>query len=303
MKRYGEKATREALVNGAKIRVKDWYIGGGNRVMIDGEEAGYIVDDLLWKLIQDGTIAKAHQDYAWKDYEMSAPAAQEEPAAQENNETEEEISMTRETAPAAAQAAPAPRYDYLVTIQERYSAEIRTIKVNALNEEHARIKARAQCDYSEFIAAVEAEPVGQEKTDRENREHCRRIAEDVNDYAEGRVHRCPDCGETLTLPDDVGDKYRCPDCGQVNDVNDLEQLGLCDYFEDCLDIEYRVSGRFHDSYRSVCVMVTCGGPNIYIDTATKSVELYWWGDRASYPIHYEAADQIDEWAAEMWVCQ
>lgn len=194
------------------------------------------------------------------------------------------------------------RTNYIVTIQERYSAEIRTVKVEALNEEHARLKARAQCGYSDFIAAVETEPTGQEKTDRENREHCKRIAQDVEDYAEGRVYRCPDCGEILTLPDDVGDKYRCPDCETVHDVDDLEQQSLYDYFTDCLDIEYRVSGRGRDDFRSVCVMVTCGGPNIYIDTASKAVELYWWGDRASYPLSYSACEAIDGWASEYWSC-
>lgn len=194
------------------------------------------------------------------------------------------------------------RQIYIVTIQERYSAEIRTVKVEALNEEHARIKARARCEYSEFIAAVETEPTGQEKTDRENREHCKRIAQDVEDYAEGRVYRCPECGEILTLPDDVGDKYRCPDCETVSDVDDLEQLGLYDYFSDCLDIEYRVSGRARDAFRSVCIMVACGGPNIYIDTASKAVELYWWTDRASYPLSHDACDAIDDWASEYWSC-
>lgn len=194
------------------------------------------------------------------------------------------------------------RQIYIVTIQERYSAETRTIKVEALNEEHARIKARARCEYSEFIAAVETEPTGQEKTDRENREHCQRIAQGVEDYAEGRVYRCPECGGILTLPDDVGDKYRCPDCETVSDVDDLEEQSLYDYFSDCLDVEYRVSGRAHDAFRSVCIMVACGGPNIYIDTASRAVELYWWTDRASYPLSHDVCDAIDDWASEMWAC-
>lgn len=138
--------------------------------------------------------------------------------------------------------------------------------------------------------------------DDENREHCRRIAEDVEDYANGNVYRCPDCGEIITLPDDVGDKYRCPDCGTVYEINDLEQQSLYEYFEDCLDVEFRVSGRDRDALRSVQIMVAWGGPNIYIDTATKRVELYWWTDRANYPISYEVCDAINEWAAEWWAC-
>ena len=137
----------------------------------------------------------------------------------------------------------------------------------------------------------------------ENREYCKHVALELEAYAEGSIYRCPECNEILTLPDDVGDKYRCPHCGSVSDVDDLEQQSLCDYFSDCLDIEYRVSGRGRDTFRSVRIMVAFGGPNIYIDTASKAVELYWWGDRASYPLSYDVCDAIDDWAAEMWCCQ
>ena len=144
----------------------------------------------------------------------------------------------------------------------------------------------------------------QEKTDRENRETCRRIALELEAYVGGSVRRCPKCGEIInrTEWDDVGDKFKCTECGAVVDADDLEPLSVWDYMEDVLDIEYRTTGRNADDLRSVSVMVTCGGPNIYIDTASASVELYWWGDRASYPISYDARDAVDEWAAEMWGC-
>jgi hypothetical protein len=75
---------------------------------------------------------------------------------------------------------------------------------------------------------------------------------------------------------------------------------LYDWAEDILDIEYRCGS--DKELRSVQIMVTCGGPNIYVDTASKSVELYWWGDRASYPISYDAAAELDAWAEEYWRC-
>ncbi len=136
--------------------------------------------------------------------------------------------------------------------------------------------------------------------DDENRDHCKRIAEELEAYTNGTVYRCPECGETLELPADVGDKYKCPHCGTVSEVDELEQLSVWDYLEDALDIEYRIGS--DKQYRSVRIMVTCGGPNIYIDTASKSVELYWWGDRASYPISTDATDAVDEWAEELYQC-
>ena len=141
-----------------------------------------------------------------------------------------------------------------------------------------------------------ARDLGKRHTDHENRERCRRIAENLDDYAAGRVYRC-ECGELLTIPDDC-ERYRCPDCGETFDVDDLEQCSVYDYLEDCLDIEYRCDSR--RKLRSVQVMVACGGPNIYLDTASGDVELYWWSDRARYPMSREAREAIDDWAQECW---
>ena len=136
----------------------------------------------------------------------------------------------------------------------------------------------------------------QEQTDRENREYCKRIAEDIEAYAEGRVYRCPDCGAI------VEDNQLFCECGaQVDLINgEWEQQNLYDYFSDCLDIEYRCGS--DREYRSCSVMVACGGPNIYIDTARRAVLLYWWTDRAEYPLSSDAVDAVDEWAEEYWNC-
>lgn len=147
----------------------------------------------------------------------------------------------------------------------------------------------------------------QEHTDRKNRERCRRIAEEVELYALRSSYKCPECGSVHDLDDfenaaDQDDEcttqYKCPECGDCSEEYSLSAVDLYDYFEDCLDIEYRCDGR--REYRSVCVMVACGGPNIYIDTETKAVELYWWGDRASYPLDPDTVDAVDAWASEYW---
>lgn len=146
----------------------------------------------------------------------------------------------------------------------------------------------------------------------ENREHCKRIALELELYANGEIYRCPECDETFKLYDEYGENYyfdeneneigKCPNCGHISEnANDFEQQNLYDYFADCLDIEYRV-GSDRDEIRSVQILVAWGGPNIYIDTATKAVELYWWGDCASYPISYDVCNEIDEWAQELWGC-
>ncbi len=192
------------------------------------------------------------------------------------------------------------RTTYRATLQDRYTAETREIKVEAINEEHAKLKARAKAEMFEFVASVAQEPTGQAKTDRENRDHCRRIAEDLEDYANGNVCRCPECNEIIALPDDVGDKYRCPDCGTVHDVDDLEQLSMWDYLEDALDFRFLIDSR--RDVLAVKILIAYGGPNIWIDTESRAVELYWWTDRASYPISGDVCDALEEWAEEYLQC-
>lgn len=149
----------------------------------------------------------------------------------------------------------------------------------------------------------------QQKTDRENRDHCRYIAETLDRYASGDLYKCPHCDEVHTMGDyeeneheneDGCTCYTCPNCGEEIEEYCLEAVSMYDYFSDCYDIEYRCGS--DREYRSVCIMVACGGPNIYIDTATKQVELYWWTDRASYPISYNTVEAVDAWAEEYWSC-
>jgi predicted RNA-binding Zn-ribbon protein involved in translation (DUF1610 family) len=136
---------------------------------------------------------------------------------------------------------------------------------------------------------------------RDNREYCKSIANDLEAYANGKVYRCPECNEIIEVPNNwSGEKYKCQDCGTVSTEYDLEPLSLWDYFDDVYDIEYRIGS--DKQLRSVQVMVACGGPNIYIDTASKAVELYWWGEHASYPISPDVCEEIDNYFEEIYNC-
>jgi hypothetical protein len=135
----------------------------------------------------------------------------------------------------------------------------------------------------------------------ENREWCKGIVERLEAIAEGRMYRCPECGEY------VEDNRLFCDCGaQVDLIGDdesepWEQVSFYDYFEGGIyDVEFRVGS--DRQYRSVKIMVACGGPNIYIDTAARAVLLYWWTDRAEFPIDPDTVEAIDEWAEEWFNC-
>lgn len=146
----------------------------------------------------------------------------------------------------------------------------------------------------------------------ENLEWCKRIALNLESYYNGEVYKCPECGEEFDLYNDGNymsadnsedgvEKATCPCCGYVSEYsNEFEPMSLWDYFTDCYDIEYRFGS--DRTLRSVCIMVACGGPNIYIDTGSKRVELYWWGDRASYPIDNDVCQEIDSLFEEIFDC-
>ena len=144
----------------------------------------------------------------------------------------------------------------------------------------------------------------QAETDRENREHCKHIAEELEKYANGEIYRCPECGEAIEWNNDQYNSeeasYTCSHCDATFEESELEALSLWDYLSDALDFRFLMAS--DKSVIAVKICVAFGGPNIWIDTESQSVELYWWTDRASYPISRAVCDALDEWAEEYWGC-
>jgi len=69
-----------------------------------------------------------------------------------------------------------------------------------------------------------------------------------------------------------------------------------DYICDALDIEYRVSNT--RTFIGAHVLVAFGGPNIWINTQTDTVEGHWWGD--SYSASYTDTMNIGDAAEELY---
>lgn len=123
----------------------------------------------------------------------------------------------------------------------------------------------------------------------EHNNHCTQIAETLKKYADGRMAICPNCGKVFE------DAEACPYCEE-----DLEEQGVIDYFADALDIEYRIGS--DKEYRSARIMIAYGGPNIYIDTQSGKVELYWWNEEGEAWIDDEVVDAINEFMEELYNC-
>lgn len=134
----------------------------------------------------------------------------------------------------------------------------------------------------------------------ENREHCKAIADKLEAIAEGRLYKCPECGEYVT------DNNLFCDCGNQVDLigsdesEPWEQVSFYDYLEDMLDIDYITNSC--KEYKACRIMVAWGGPNIYINTWERKVELYWWTESADFYLSRDTCDAIDAWAEEYFNC-
>lgn len=83
---------------------------------------------------------------------------------------------------------------------------------------------------------------------------------------------------------------------EPEDAEDLEQASIYDYLEDVYNVRYILDA--DRDYLAVRVMVACGGPNIWLDSETENVELYWGSDHVSCPLSCEAVSDLDEWGRE-----
>lgn len=122
----------------------------------------------------------------------------------------------------------------------------------------------------------------------ENREYCKRIADELEAYAAGRMWRDVETGEEKEMDFDA-----------AND--DDEQLSVSDYLADALDYEITIDSQME--YKSAKIWVTLGGPNVWIDTADKAVKLAWGTDRAEYLVDWDTCEEIDEYMRDLYTCQ
>ena len=93
--------------------------------------------------------------------------------------------------------------------------------------------------------------------------------------------------------------YIMPD-GETIFEGDLEVATIGDYFDDFYDVDYIVGSDKH--YKACRVLVAFGGPNIYIDTWEKQVQLFWWSDTAIADIPGELCVAIDDFFETIYNC-
>lgn len=107
---------------------------------------------------------------------------------------------------------------------------------------------------------------------------------------------CRECGNSY----DPANNEPCPS-GHGDDDPHLpegeEAASAYDYLSDVLDIDYIVNG--DGEYRGAEVMLTCGGPTVWIDTRERALYVSW-GGRAQWALPDEMIRELDDALAEMW---
>ena len=100
----------------------------------------------------------------------------------------------------------------------------------------------------------------------------------------------------------IADNITNPPWDEWNKDRDVESEGefsAFDYLQDALDIEYIVNNR--GEYLGARVLVAFGGPNIWVNTRTGTVEGHWWADKAFASFTDNLG--LDEALEELWNCR
>ena len=133
-----------------------------------------------------------------------------------------------------------------------------------------------------------------EERNEENRQHLLQIAHTIRDIAEGTLYELD--GEYIT----DGEMVSLIEAG-AKEEDDFEQVTIYDYLADVLDATYYTTGR-DGEYLGVRLMLAWGGPNVFLDTYRRTLELYWWNEHATVDLLPNEADEVNAMWSELYNC-
>ena len=138
----------------------------------------------------------------------------------------------------------------------------------------------------DWNAALRGELGGDAKS---NAEWLKGISEDLDRIVKGRMY--------------VDGDGMCVRLGEGEEIPEgCEEATMDDYLAENYGVDVTVSLGREPFVKSASVMVAFGGPNIYIDTGSELVEMYWWTTYACYPLTCEAVSALNDWAQYCYEC-
>lgn len=80
--------------------------------------------------------------------------------------------------------------------------------------------------------------------------------------------------------------------------DNLSEASAIDWLSDVLDIHFTVTS--DRQYRSARVLIGYGGPNVWIDTADRELEVYWGSGAERRALPREFVEGLDDALEELW---
>lgn len=88
--------------------------------------------------------------------------------------------------------------------------------------------------------------------------------------------------------------------GKTDD--DGNELGLYDYIStQVLDNRYIIEGNLE--YRSCELFITLGGPTVWIETESKTLQIRWGGEKDELYLGSDVCDELDRIYEEFYICR
>lgn len=142
----------------------------------------------------------------------------------------------------------------------------------------------------------------------EHEKYCKGIADQLEAVVNGVMMECPHCGnytDKRNYYDSDSETCVCEHCGEtIEHAADTDEISIYELLADSVyDMSYTVSLEYNGlTLRGCEIMIACGGPNVYLNTNSGDVELYWSNEQGRYPMSGDVVEALDEFAREMLEC-
>lgn len=97
----------------------------------------------------------------------------------------------------------------------------------------------------------------------------------------------------------AGFSYKANEDGECRD-EDGNPTSPWEYVSDALDID--VTRSLNGDYKGARILLTFGGPNIWLDTADRELQGSWGGKRVNLHVPYDVCEEIDAAVEELTSC-